>query len=142
MLVLILVWGVARFFLSDPRHGAGRPSLPSSSSSVLGSPRITDPAIAGTAIGGTAIGGTAIAPPAPTHLTVSASGGSSRVVVWNRSGAVIYQGILQPGQTARVTGQGPVRVMAVDGGVVSLSGPGHPAAPMGSAGQRVFLHLR
>ncbi len=130
VLVLLLVWGAARFFLGDSSHpnGAGAPS--SSQSAAGTSPSITDPSLGGSV------------PPAvaPVHLSITATG-SSRVVVWDSAKKIIYQGTLQSGQSAGVSGQAPLRVMAVDGGAVSVSAPGHPAAPMGPAGQRVFLHI-
>lgn len=133
VLVLLLVWGVARFLLTGP--------TPDPSS--LTTPISQGPTGSGTGLGSPGIGDIQIPPPAvaPTRATLRVASGSSRVVVWDRAMTVVFQGVLHPGQAKVVSGRGPLRVMAVDAGAVSLSARGHPKAVMGDPGQRVFRHV-
>lgn len=128
VLVLLLVWGLARYFLPDPTPAPG--SLPASThnSSGLGSPGKGDTLL--------------LRPPVPpTHVTLSTTGGTSqtasRVVVWDKAQHVVFEGMLRPGDVRHVSGAGPLRVIAVDGGAVALAAPGHPRAPLGEPGRRV-----
>jgi len=129
VLVLLLVWGAARFFLTDKHETANS---------------LGPPAAAGAAAhpGSQDIRDVQAALPEPTRLTLLASGGSSRVVVWDGAMRVVYQGVLEDGHTKAVSGPGSLRVMAVDGGVVRLAAPGHPRTVMGQPGQRVFVHVK
>lgn len=129
VLVLLLVWGAARFFLTDKQDTARSQGPPAAAGVAAhpGSPDISD---------------VQAALPEPTRLTLSASGGSSRVVVWDAAMRVVYQGVLEDGHAKAVSGPGPLRVMAVDGGVVRLAAPGHPRTVMGQPGQRVFVHVK
>ncbi|MDX6297416.1 MAG: hypothetical protein QOI51_1273 [Nocardioidaceae bacterium] len=126
VLVLLLLWGVARFFLSNPNPASTPVRNPASAAAGFGSPGIGD-----------------VLPPAPTRtsLTVTATG-PSRVVVWDKTGHVVYRGTLAAGQSRHISGQGPLRVMAVDGGAIALKAPGHPSAVLGKPGQRVFVHIK
>jgi len=128
VLVLLLVWGVARFFLADQTPGSDSLRAPTSNAARLGSP---------------GVGNTLLLPPAvpPTRVTLSVASGTSRVVVWDKAMTVVYRGVLQSGDAKTLSGSGPLRVMAVDGGAVSLAARGHPKALMGKPGQRVFLHV-
>lgn len=137
VLVLLLVWGVARFLLSGP--------APDPSS--LTTPISQGPATQGGGLGSPGIGDIVVPPRpvAPTRATLSVDAGApatSRVVVWDRSMTIVFQGVLHAGESKVVRGPGPLRVMAVDAGVVSLSAPGHPRATLGAPGQRVFRHVR
>jgi hypothetical protein len=134
VVVLVLVWAGAKIFFD----GSGIP-LPvqhpgvhhPNTSGAAHHPSINDPRI-----------GNALPPPAPpTHVSISATTGSSRVVVRDASAKFIYQGILQAGQSAGVSGEAPLRVMAADGGVVTLSAPGHPTRTMGDPGKRAFRRI-
>ncbi len=125
VLVLLLVWGVARFFLTD-QSNVNDSIVPPPTSNAAASPGIGD-------------AGVPVVP--PTHVTLASTGVSSRVVVWDKSMKVVFQGQLHPGQVKTVSGAGPLRVMAVDAGAVALTAPGHPKAPMGSSGQRIFVHV-
>ena len=49
--------------------------------------------------------------------------------------------MLQAGESKTVSGAGPLRVMAVDGGAVWLAATGHPKALMGEPGHRAFRHV-
>jgi hypothetical protein len=128
VLVLLLVWGLARFFLVEPSTDTGSLRSPTHSSAGLGSP---------------GAGNTLLVPPPvpPTRLTLGAAGGSSRVVVWDKQGSVVYRGMLHAGEVKTVSGRGPLKVMAVDGGAVWLTSKGHPKQQMGQPGQRVFRHI-
>jgi cytoskeleton protein RodZ len=128
VLVLLLVWGVARLFLADQTPGSDSLRAPTSNAARLGSP---------------GVGNTLLLPPAvpPTRVTLSVASGTSRVVVWDKAMTVVYRGVLQSGDAKTLSGPGPLRVMAVDGGAVSLAARGHPKALMGKPGQRVFLHV-
>ncbi len=128
VLVLLLVWGLARFFLTDPTSGRDSLQAPTHNSAGLGSP---------------GAGNTLLVPPPvpPTRVTLSVSEGASRVVVLDKEQHTVYAGTLHAGQSKTVSGPGPLRVMAVDGGVVSMAANGHPKALLGQPGQRVFRHI-
>ncbi len=128
VLVLLLVWGLARFFLADPASAPDALGAPTHNSAGLGSP---------------GPGNTLLIPPPvpPTRVTLSVQRGSSRVVVWDKADRVVYRGILAVGDTKVVRGRGPLRVMAVNGGAVWMTGPGHPRGLLGAPGARVFRHI-
>lgn len=133
VIVLVVAWVVAKVLLpGDTESNGESPTAPSHHASrQVDRPAIDDPAI-----------GDQIPPPAPPlHLTLSASGGSSRVVVRDSAMKVIYEGLLADGQSAGVSGEPPLRVMASNAGVVSLTAPGHPTAVMGPVGRQVYRHV-
>jgi Helix-turn-helix domain len=124
VLVLVLIWGVAKYF-ADSTELPGTQAPPTQNAAGLGSP---------------GPGNAKQPPPAaePTQASVrlTAVGGDSRVVVKNRRGDVVFQGVLADGQAHLSRGLAPLHVMAVDGGVVRLGAPGHKPALMGEPGAR------
>ena len=132
VILLIGVWAVAKVFFNDSTNavggGAGAVHQTQNAGSDVHRPSINDPG---------AIGVLPQSTP-PVHVTIAATSGSSRVVVRDASMKIIYQGLLRPGQSAGISGDPPLRVMASDAGVVTLTAPGHLTAPMGAPGQRAF----
>jgi hypothetical protein len=128
VLVLLLVWGLARFFLADPTSGPDSLQTPTHNSAGLGSP---------------GAGNTLLVPPPvpPTRVTLSVASGASRVVVLDKDQHIVFAGTLGAGDSKTVSGAGPLRVMAVEGGVVSMAAQGHPKALLGQPGHRVFRHV-
>ncbi|MGH3504917.1 MAG: RodZ domain-containing protein [Nocardioidaceae bacterium] len=124
VLLLLLVWGVARFFTAG--DDADTTTAPAHNAAGLGSPGVGNQAQA----------------PVRAKVTVHAVGGTSRVVVWDSAMKQVFAGRLHPGQSRQVSGKAPLRVMAVDGGVVSLTVRGHDRGLMGDPSQRVFTHVR
>ena len=124
VLVLVLIWGVAKYF-ADSTELPGTQAPPTQNAAGLGSP---------------GPGNAKQPPPAaePTQASVrlTAVGGDSRVVVKNRRGDVVFQGVLADGQAHLSRGLAPLHVMAVDGGVIRLGAPGHKPALMGEPAER------
>ena len=119
VLVLVLVWGVARFFADGVSPAPAAPA-PTQNSSGLGSP---------------GVGNTPIPPPPDAHVKLTATGGASRVVVRNRFRDVVFEGVLRAGRSKKVAGESPLRVFAADAGVVSLSIKGRSLGKLGSPGE-------
>jgi hypothetical protein len=122
VLVLILVWGVARYFAD----GQGVPTAaakPTQNAAGLGSP---------------GPGNKLLPPPAPKVATVrlAAVGGDSRVVVKNRRGTVVFRGVLSDGEAHMTRGIAPLHVMAVDGSVIRLGTQGHTLGFMSTTPER------
>ncbi len=127
VLVLLLVWGVARFVASDATPTPGSAGTHGNAAG-LGSPGAGDQPL-----------------PSPVHkvqVDLRAVGGQSRVVVTDRSRHVLFAGMLVAGHAEQVSGAAPLQVVADNGGVVSLSAPGHHAGLLGKPGQRVVTHIR
>ncbi len=122
VLVLLLVWGVAKYFAAGTTPTASDVAPPQNSSG-LGSP---------------GAGNKPIPPPAPKEafVRVSAIGGDSRVVVKDSNKKVVFAGLLADGAKQRVTGVAPLHVMAVDGGVVRLNLKGKNLGLMGAQGEQ------
>ncbi|MGI8701873.1 MAG: helix-turn-helix domain-containing protein [Nocardioidaceae bacterium] len=132
VLVLLLVWGVARILSENGPDTSSRLDAPRSARAAAG------PAL----VGSPDIRDLQVALPEPVRVSLHATGGSSRVVVWDSSRTVVFQGTLGNGASKVVSARPPLRVMAVDGGVVELTAPGSPPARMGAAGERVFAFVR
>ncbi|MBA2773199.1 MAG: DUF4115 domain-containing protein, partial [Nocardioidaceae bacterium] len=58
------------------------------------------------------------------------------------AGGVVYRGMLAAGESTRVVGVAPLRVMAVDGGAIALRVKGRQLGLMGDAGERAFQPIR
>lgn len=131
VLVLLLVWGIARIVAGNESGDAG-------SAAPVGAVEHVGGAANGADLTITELQSP---PPEPTRVVLRASAGSSRVVVWDVAREVVYQGMLDAGDTQVVAGQAPLRLMAVDAGAIEVSAPGHPRAEMGEPGERVFLRI-
>lgn len=131
VLILLLVWGIARIVAGNEPDDAGS-SAPAGAVAQRG----------GNAQGAAlTITDLQSAPPEPTRLVLRASEGTSRVVVWDNARDVVYQGTLTAGDVKVVAARAPLRVMAVNAGAIELSAPGHPRADMGEPGERVFQRI-
>ncbi len=122
VLVLVLIWGVAKFF-ADGSNPAPATDHPSQNASGLGSP---------------GVGNTPIPSPVDAHVQLTATGGASRVVVRDRFRNVVFEGVLRADHSTKVTAEPPLRVFAADAGVISLSVKGHDVGAMGEPGQPGF----
>jgi len=125
VLILVLIWGVAKFF-ADGQDPAPTTYQPSQNSSGLGSP---------------GVGKAPIPPPPDAHVMLTASGGDSRVVVRDRFREVVFEGVLRAGRSQKVAGESPLRVFAADAGTVSLSAKGRGVGTMGQPGEPAFERI-
>ena len=123
VLVLILIWGVAKYFAAGTTPSVNNVTPPQNSSG-LGSPGAGNQPIH--------------RPPAPAKAFVrlTATGGESRVVVKDANKKVVFAGLLTDGTSKRIRAVGPLHVMAVDGGTVRLNIKGKGLGLMGTPGQR------
>jgi hypothetical protein len=118
VLVLALVWGLAKFFAD----GAAQPSElspPTQSASGLGSP---------------GPGNTPVAGPVIAHVKVAVADVDTRVVVRDRFKRILFDGVIVAGDAQKFEGEAPLRVMAADGGAVTLSVKGKSLGIMGESG--------
>ncbi len=122
VLVLVLIWGVAKYF-ADGNAVPVSVAKPTQNAAGLGSP---------------GPGNKPLPPPAPAVAAVrlAAVGGDSRVVVKNRRGTVVFHGVLRDGQVHLSRGLAPLHVMAVDGGVIRIGTQGHTLGLIGKPGER------
>ena len=124
VLVLLLVWGLARVFLTDSDAEPGSSASLTRSVSAAAAPGSGDTLL--------------ISPPVPdTRVTLRVAQGQSRVVVWDKAQRVVFSGTLRAGGAKSLSGPGPMRVLALNAGAVSLAVDGRQPAPMGRPGQRV-----
>jgi hypothetical protein len=124
----VRVWGVVKYFADDPpRLTSG--VAPTHNSAGLGSP---------------GPGNRSLLPSKPPvgSVRIAAVGGASRVVVKNRHGHVVWQGLLTDGQARRVHGLAPMRVHADNGGVIRLHSNGHLLGLMGEPGSSADRLIR
>ncbi|MBA2698736.1 MAG: DUF4115 domain-containing protein [Nocardioidaceae bacterium] len=126
VLVIVLIWAVAQYFAAKPAEQSGSHAPPQNSAG-LGSPGPGNQPVA--------------KEPPKTFVKVMARGGDSRVVVTGRADKVLFRGIITAGDSTRVVGIAPLRVMAVDGGVVALRVKGRQLGLMGESGQRAFQRI-
>ncbi|MDQ3484601.1 MAG: DUF4115 domain-containing protein, partial [Actinomycetota bacterium] len=127
VLVIMLIWGVAQYFTSRP--GVDSDSTPATQNSAgLGSP---------------GPGNRAAPEPKPTttFVKVMARGGGSRVVVTDGTDDVVFRGVIRAGDSTRVTGTAPLRVMALNGGAIALRVKDKQLGLMGDPGQRSFERI-
>lgn len=125
VLVIVLIWGVAQYFTDKPAERSGA-NAPAQSSAGLGSP---------------GPGNQPVSQPPETFVKVMARGAESRVVVTDRAGEAVYRGRLAAGESTRVVGVAPLRVMAVDGGAIALRVKGRQLGLMGDSGERAFQRI-
>jgi hypothetical protein len=128
VLVLALVWGVAKFF-ADAAGQAGELSSPTQTATGLGSPGPGNPPVTG---------------PVIAHVKVTIGDADTRVVVRDRFRQIVFEGVMPAGASRKFSGESPLRVKAADGGQVTLSVRGKPLGLIGESGlpahQRVFAH--
>ena len=124
VLVLVLIWGVARYF-AESTALPGTDVKTTQNAAGLGSPGPGDKPKPAPDTG-----------PSLATMRVAAVGGDSRVVVKNRRGAVVWRGVLHDGERHQSRGLAPLHVMAVDGGVIRLGTAGHKPAYIGEPGVR------
>jgi cytoskeleton protein RodZ len=118
VLALVLVWGVARY-LTAGSGDTDSITPPTTSDRGLGSPGPGNPPVHG---------------PRIAHVKVAAVGGDSRVVVRDRFKRTVFSGVISDGDGKKLEGEAPLRVMAEDGGVVTLSVKGRSLGLMGDPG--------
>ena len=120
VLMLMIVWGLAQYFIEDTTP-AGDADVPQNSAG-LGSPGVGNPA-----------------PPSVTEnearFKATAVGGESWVVVRDGSKEEIFAGRLLDGESRRFVGDAPLRVLAMKGGVVSVSVKGRDLGVIGELGE-------
>jgi cytoskeleton protein RodZ len=131
VLVLALVWGVAKFF-ADGNAQPGELSPPTQTAAGLGSPGPGNPPVTG---------------PIIAHVKVAvgdAGDVGARVVVRDRFKRILFEGVIATDASRKFEGEAPLRVRAADGGVVTLSVKGKSLGLMGDPGlparQRVGAH--
>jgi hypothetical protein len=122
VLVLVLIWGVAKYFV-DNTETPVTDIRSAQNSAGLGSP---------------GPGNEPLPPPATvkTRIRLAAVGGDSRVVVTNHKRKVVFAGVLSDGQARMVEAVAPLHVMAANGGVVRLGTGGHTLGLMGEPDTR------
>jgi hypothetical protein len=120
VLVLALIWGLAKFFTEGGAQ-AGEVSAPTQTAAGLGSPGPGNPPVAG---------------PIMAHVKVSVADADTRVVVRDRFMRILFEGVMQQGAAKKFEGEAPLRVMAADGGAVTLSVKGKSLGVMGDPGVR------
>lgn len=125
VVILLVIWGFARYFTdtnsTDAAPTGGQSSHPSAARAGSGGGR------AGPEVSRRDAG-----------VTLSATGGTSYVVVRDGSGDVVWQGLLQTGGTKKVSGTAPLTVAAADGGVVSLKVKGKVLGRVGKSGEHAI----
>jgi hypothetical protein len=120
VLVLALIWGLAKFFTEGSAQ-PGALSPPTQTASGLGSPGPGNPPVTG---------------PVIAHVKVSVADVDTRVVVRDRFMRILFDGVVQQGTAKKFEGEAPLRVMAADGGAVTLSVKGKSLGVMGDPGAR------
>lgn len=135
VLVLVLVWGLARLLVpgvepgADPGGAGARGDGRQSEGSSVPDPSATADRFA-------AMGDE----PVPTRLRLAGvvgSEGASDVVVRTPDGDVLYQGSIGAGDVHELRLAGPAVVVADDAGMVTAAVDGRPTGPLGRAGERV-----
>lgn len=118
VLALLLVWGAARFFWTDPtRIPSG--SVPPGSTAAVSSAHLPSRPVAA---------------PGQLNVQLTAVGLPSQVVVRDRYRHVVFAGLVAQGTTKTVRGMAPLSVAAANGGSISLTVQGRRLGPMGSPG--------
>jgi transcriptional regulator with XRE-family HTH domain len=120
VLVLALIWGIAKF-ITDGGGQPGELSPPTRTATGLGSPGPGNPPVTG---------------PVMAQVKVSVGAVDTRVVVRDRFKQIVFEGVIAGGASKKFQGESPLRVMAADGGDVSLSVKGKPLGVMGDPGVR------
>ncbi len=134
VLTLILVWGVARLFATDPADMVEVPA-PVLNSSV-------DTGASGERAGDAKAAAAAPRAADPVKVRLSASQSDSTVVVRDGDGRVVFSGELVLGERKTLEVLPPVRVRAADGGAVEVRVAGRDRGLLGEAGQPVRRTFR
>jgi hypothetical protein len=121
VLVLMIVWGLAQYFIADtaPTENADVPQ----NAAGLGSPGVGNPE------------------PSPVtdapkaRFTATAVDGDSWIVVRDGSKEEVFEGRLLDGESRKLVGEAPLRVLAMKGGVVSVSVRGQDLGLIGEVGE-------
>lgn len=130
VLVIVLIWGVAQYFTDKSAERTGS-NAPAQNSAGLGS----------SGPGNQPVSEPPVSEPPETFVKVMARGADSRVVVTDRAGEVVFRDLLTAGESTRVLGVAPLRVMAVDGGAIALRVKGRQLGLMGKSGERAFQRI-
>ncbi len=119
VLVLLLVWGVARYLTDSPATTPAQAS-PTQNGAGLGSPGAGNPPVAD---------------PQDAHVTLVGVAAGSRVKVIDRYHQSVFAGLLEGGKTRKFSGVAPLRVWAQDAGAVRVSVRDHDLGPLGARGR-------
>jgi hypothetical protein len=111
---------LAKFF-TDGNAQTGELSPPTQTASGLGSPGPGNPPVTG---------------PVMAHIKVKVADSDTRVVVRDRFKRIVFEGVMQAGASRKFHGEAPLRVMAADGGAVTLKVKGKSLGVMGDPGER------
>lgn len=117
VLVLLIIWGVARSFVDSS------------------APEVEEPTTNSAGLGSAGPGNPAPPPPREASVKVSAVGGDASVVVLDRFKQKVFDGVLTDGTSKRIDGEAPLRVKTPDGGLVELRTGGEDLGPMGPPGE-------
>jgi cytoskeleton protein RodZ len=123
VLSLVLVWGVARLFTTEPVDMVEIPAPVLDGSAGLDSGYPAGPEEEGAAA------------VEPVKVRLTASQADTRVVVRDADGMVVFSGELVLGERKTLRLAPPVRVRAADGGAVEVRVDGRDRGPLGEAGE-------
>ena len=119
VLVVVLVWGVAKFLAAEPSPA---PAQATHTSNVAG-------------LGSPGVGNGSIPSPPDARVKLTASGADSRVVVRDSAKDIVFKGVLRDGHSKKLAGEAPLRIFAANAGAIRLSVRGQHADAMGALGQ-------
>jgi cytoskeleton protein RodZ len=123
VLSLVLVWGVARLFTTEPVEMVEIPATVLDGSAGLDSGYPAGPGQEGPAA------------VEPVNVRLTASEADTRVVVRDADGMVVFSGELVLGERKTLRLAPPVRVRAADGGAVEVRVDGRDRGLLGEAGE-------
>ncbi|GAA1927759.1 hypothetical protein GCM10009737_31990 [Nocardioides lentus] len=112
VMLVVLVWSVARLVMDDPVELQPVPQLNGSSGPADAAP---------------------VAPPVP--MTVTAVDGGATVTITDAAGEILFSGDLAVGESTQVDASPPVQVESSDGGATAVSIDGDDRGRLGEAGQ-------
>ncbi|MGH3413522.1 MAG: helix-turn-helix domain-containing protein [Marmoricola sp.] len=104
VLSLLMLWGIARFFTDQPAQVTSPTPAVSDSAGLAAS---HEPAASSMG--------------RPRHLTISAEGARTHVVVRDRTGTVVWSGVVEKGRHHQVVGRAPFQVRSTDGKAAYLA---------------------
>jgi hypothetical protein len=129
VLVTLLVWGVAQYFLADNDPVSDAPTIPQNPAG-LGSPGAGNPKQP------------PVSEPFEAQVKATAVGGDSQIVVRDGAGDVVFRGVLSDGEYEKLKGEAPLRVEAADAGVIELSIRGRSLGMMGEPGESATTRIQ
>ncbi|MFL6023531.1 MAG: RodZ domain-containing protein [Marmoricola sp.] len=119
VLMLTMVWGLARLFAGDPQQLTVAPDASSQTAGLAANQKpITSPLMK------------------TTTMTVTAAHAGTRVVVRDRTQKVLWSGDLALGKHRTIVGVAPFKVTADNAGAVEVSVKGKPKGTIGTAGTK------